>query len=76
MPWRSPSSNTVSAGGWTVPRLLVAARHWSSRAAHRYYTEIQAEARWIFRELRLRRHRLSSNSLARTAERLRTSDRP
>ena len=65
MPWRSPSSNTVSAGGWTVPRLLVAARHWSSRAARRYCTEIHAEARWIFRGLRIRRYRFFQQLIGR-----------
>jgi hypothetical protein len=58
MPSRSRSSNTVSAEGWSVPRLLVVAWPWSSRAARRYYTEIQAEARWICSDLRLRRYRL------------------
>jgi hypothetical protein len=57
MPWGTPSSSsrsTVSPESWSVPRLLVAAWHRSSRAARRYYAEIRAEARWIFRGLRLR----------------------
>jgi hypothetical protein len=41
-----------------VPRLLAAAWHWSSRAAGRYCAEMQAEARWMFRGLRIRRYRL------------------
>jgi hypothetical protein len=65
MSWRSPSSNAVSAEGWSVPRLLVAARHWSRRAARRYYTETQAEARWIFRGLRLRRYRFFQQLIGR-----------
>jgi hypothetical protein len=65
MPWRSPSSKTVSAEGWSVPRLLVAAWRWSSRAARRYHTEIQAETRWIFRVLRLRRYRLFQQLIGR-----------
>jgi hypothetical protein len=68
MPWGSPSSssrNTVCTEGWSVPRLLVAAWHWSSRAARRYYTEIRAEARWIFKGLRLRRYRLFQQLIGR-----------
>ena len=65
MTWRSPSSKTVSPGGWSVPRQLVAARHWSSRAARRYYAEIWAEACWIFRGLRLRRYRVFQQLIGR-----------
>jgi hypothetical protein len=56
MPWGSPSSSSggyTSPGSWTGLGLLVTAWHWSRRAAHRYYAQLQAEACWVLRELRV-----------------------
>jgi hypothetical protein len=78
MPWGSPSSPSrgySSSGTWTGG-LLVSAWHWSGRAAHRYYAQLQAEACWVLRGLRVGWNAafpFSSRSSAATPERLSTS---
>jgi hypothetical protein len=83
MPWGSPSSSSggyTTAASWSVPGPLVTAWHRCCRTAHRYYTQLQAEACWVFRGLRVGRKAtfpFSSGSSAATPERLPTSpDRP
>jgi hypothetical protein len=56
MPWGSPASGSggyTSAGSWSGQGLLVAAWHWSGRTAHRYWAQLQAEACWVLRGLRV-----------------------
>jgi hypothetical protein len=83
MPWGSPSSSSggyTTAGSWIVPGPLVTAWHWSGRTAHRYYAQLQAEACWVLKGLRVSWNAafpFSSRSSAASPERLGTSpDRP